>query len=177
MNHQPFREWLFSEQELTAEETKRLRDHLSSCESCNLIETSWKEIEDVIQQIPSAEPLLGFTARWQSHLAEYQLIQQKRKGWFIISGTALVVISLLTILIYQVWALIQAPGPYLAMWFERLVGVMSIYFSIRNITSAYSLPTPIFAFIAIIFIVGMVSFMSVLWLATYRKFSLARRAA
>ncbi|MFZ2095206.1 MAG: hypothetical protein WAV05_01085 [Anaerolineales bacterium] len=177
MNHQPFREWLLSEQQLTLEQTKLLQDHLSSCDSCSRLENSWKEIEDVIHKIPPAEPVSGFTGRWQSHLAEYQLLRQKRRGWFIISGTAVFVISLLSILISQIWSLVQTPGPYLAMWFERLVGIISMYYSLRNIVSSYSLPTPLVTFTIVIFLVGMISFMSVLWLATYRKFSLARRAA
>jgi hypothetical protein len=175
MNHQPFREWLLSEQELSPEQSRQLKDHLSSCEACSLIESSWKEIEDSFQNLPIAEPAAGFTARWQMQLAEYRLVQQKRKGWLIISGTAVVVISLLSALVYQAWSVIQTPESFMALLFERMMGVISIYFSFRNFMGEYSWPTPIITFIAMIFLVGILSFMSVLWLATYRKFSLARR--
>jgi uncharacterized membrane protein (DUF485 family) len=177
MNHQPFREWLLSDQQLTQEQAGLLQDHLSSCASCSQLENSWQQIEEVIHKVPPAEPASGFIDRWQSHLAEYQNLRQKRRSWLIISGTAVIVISLLAVLVNQIWSLMQAPGQYLAMWFERLVGVISIYYALRNITSAYSWPTPLITFIAMIFFVGIISFMSVLWVATYRKFSLARRAA
>jgi hypothetical protein len=177
MNHQPFREWLLSEQELSPEQSRQLKDHLSSCEACSLIESSWKEIEGSIQNLPMAEPTAGFTDRWQAQLSEYSQIQQKRKGWLIISGTAVVVISLLGALVYQAWAVIQSPDTFMAVLFERLMGVVSIYFSFRNLIGEYSWPTPIITSIAMIFLVGILSFMSVLWLATYRKLSLARRRA
>jgi hypothetical protein len=174
MNHLPFREWLLSEQELSQDQSRQLEDHLSSCEACSLIQTSWNDIEGSFHNFPIAEPAPGFTARWQSHLAEYRLEQQKRKGWFIISAIAVVVVSLLTTLVYQAWPLIQAPDSLMAILFERLMGVISIYFSLRNLVSAYSWPTPLITFIVMIFLVGILSFMSVLWLATYRKFSLTR---
>ena len=175
MNHQPFREWLLSEQDLSPEQSQQLEAHLSSCDDCSLIQASWKDIEDTFHKLPAVEPQPGFTARWQSQLIEYRLVQQKRKGWFIISGIAVMVISLLSILVYQVWALIQTPDSFLAILFERFMELISIYFSLRNIISTYTWPTPLITFIAMIFFVGILSFMSVLWLATYRKFSLTRR--
>jgi hypothetical protein len=176
MNHQPFREWLLSEQELSPQQAQQLENHLSLCQDCNLIRTSWKEIEDAFDKLPDAEPKPGFTSRWQSQLEGYRLVQQKRRGWFIISGIAVVVISLLATLIYQSWSLFLAPDSFLAIVFERLMGLLSIYFSFRNIISTYTWPTPMIMFIGMIFFVGVLSFLCVAWLATYRKISLARRA-
>jgi hypothetical protein len=176
MNHQPFREWLLSEEHLSVEQTQALQDHLASCESCSQIESDWNELEVVIQKSPQIEPAPGFTRRWQVNLVEYQSVQQKRRGWLTIGVTSLIVTSLLVLLITQLWSLLQAPGPYLAVWLNRIVGVVSIYYTIRNISSSFSWNIPVYTFIGLFFLVGMISFMSVLWLATYRKFSMARRA-
>ena len=35
MNHQPFRDWLLSDEQLSTEQTQALQDHLSSCETCS----------------------------------------------------------------------------------------------------------------------------------------------
>lgn len=177
MNHQPYRDWLLSEEQISDEQSQALHDHLQTCESCSQIDSAWVELEAAIKKsVTQVEPASGFTERWQAHLAEYQSRQQKRKGWLIISLTTLIVTALLVLLITQLWSLIQAPGPYLAEWLNRVVGVVSIYYTIQNLVSPYSWQVPVFTFIAMFFLVGIISFMSVLWLATYRKFSMVRRA-
>jgi hypothetical protein len=177
MNHQPFRESLLSEEQLSVEQIQALQDHLRTCESCSQIEPAWNELKAVIQKSPQFEPAIGFTDRWQVRLIEYQARQQRRRGWLTISVTSLIVTGLLVLLITQLWSLLLAPGPYLAVWLNRLVSVVSIYYTLQNIASSYSWNIPIYTFVGMFFVVGMISFMSVLWLATYRKFSLARRAA
>jgi len=176
MNHQPYRDWLLSEEQLSVEQSLVLQEHLRTCESCSQIESAWKELEGVIQRSArQVEPASGFTERWQARLAEHQYHQQKLRGWLTIGVTSLIVTSLLVLLITQLWSLIQAPGPYLAEWLNRVVGVISIYYTIQNLVSPYSWQIPVFTFIAMFFLVGIISFMSVLWLATYRKFSMVRR--
>lgn len=177
MNHQPFRDWILSEEHLSVEKTQALQDHLRSCESCSQIDSAWKELQEVIQKSPEIEPASGFTERWQAHLVEFQSHQKERRGWLTISATILIVTALLVLLITQLWSLLQAPGSYLAVWLNRLIGVVSIYYTLQNITSSYTGYIPVYTFIGMFFLVGMISFMSVLWLAAYRKFSMARRAA
>ena len=175
MNHQPFRGWLLSEQELTIEQAKALKEHLSACDACCQIETSWKELELAIKRSPELEPAPGFVDRWQAHLVNHQMVQQKRKGWYTIGATSLITTSLLTLVVIQVWSLIQSPSAHLAAWFDRLVGLVAIFFTIQNIVSAYSLPSPVYTLVGGVFLLGMISFMSVLWLATYRRISMVRR--
>jgi hypothetical protein len=175
MNHQPYRDWLLSDEYLSAAQTQALQEHLSSCESCSQIETSWKEVEFAIRKYPPVAPALGFTFRWQEHLAQYQSHQQSRTSWLTIGGTALLSTCLLLLLITQLWSLIQAPGPYLALWLNRLVSAISVYYLFQNMVRSYSWSIPIYTFVGMFFLVGIISFMSVLWLSAYRKFSLARR--
>jgi hypothetical protein len=176
MNHQPFREWLLSDEHLSDEQSQALQDHLASCDSCRQIVSAWKELEVVIQKSPHIEPASSFTERWQEHLAEYHLLQQTRSGWLTISGTILIATSLLILFISQFWSLLQAPDQYLAMWLNRLIGVVSIYYTLQNIANSFSWNIPVYTFVGMFFLVGIISFMSVLWLATYRKFSMVRRA-
>lgn len=176
MNHQPFKELLGSEETLSAEQNQALQDHLSACDSCKQVETALREVEFAIRKIPQVEPASGFTARWQEHLVEYQSHQQSRWGWVSIAATTLIATGLLVLLISQLWSLIEAPGPYLAMWLNRLVGLASLYYMIRNVASSFSWSIPLYTFLGMFFLVGIISFMSVLWLTAYRKFSLTRRA-
>jgi hypothetical protein len=175
MNHQPFRELLGSEEPLSAEQSQALQDHLSACDSCNQVESALREVEFALRKLPQVEPASGFTARWQEHLDEYQSHRQSRWGWVSIAATTLIATGLLVLLISQLWSLIEAPGPYLAQWLNRLVSLASLYYMVRNVADSYSWPIPLYTFIGMFFLVGMISFMSVLWLTAYRKFSLARR--
>jgi len=175
MNHQPFRDWLLSEEKLSADQSQALQEHLHSCESCKHIESAWSDVEAAFQRIPHAQPAQGFTIRWQAYLADYQVHKQKRKGWMTIGMVALFVISLLVVVIYQLWELLQAPSPYLAAWFDQLINIVAIYYSLQNIVSRFSISTPIITLLVMFFLVGIISFMSVLWLSAYRKLIMARR--
>lgn len=176
MNHQPYRDWLLAEQDLTVEQSQAMQEHLRSCESCSQIESAWIDLEAVFHKSTQVEPASGFTERWQAHLAEHQAHQQKLRGWWTISVTSLIVTSLLVLLIVQLWSLLQSPDLFWVEWLNRVIGVISIYYTIQNLVSPYSWQIPVFTFIGIFFLVGIISFMSVLWLATYRKFVMVRRA-
>ena len=175
MNHQPFRSWLLSADELSTEQAQALKAHLQTCDSCRLVESSWKELEAVIDRSAQLEPVSGFVERWQVRLVEHQYHQQKLRGWYTIGATSLVVISLLVLVVLQLWSLIQAPDVFLAAWFNRLMGVLSIFFTLRNLAGLFSLPGPVYTLAGIVLLSGIISFMSVFWLATYRRFSMARR--
>lgn len=175
MNHQPFRDWLLSEEDLSAEQSQSLQKHLAECDSCTQFKSSVMELDGLFRNTPQVGPKAGFSQRWKSRLIENQALQQRRRGWFTIGATAVIAVVLLAVSITQVWQLIQAPGPYVQVLLDRLISVVSLYFVLDNVVGSISWSTPFFTFIALFFMLGMVSFMSVLWLATYKKFSLARR--
>jgi hypothetical protein len=175
MNHQPFKDWLLSNEKLTTGQTQALQDHLLSCESCRAIETAWTEVEMEFNKIPQVMPAPGFSKRWQANLAAYQLRSQKQRGWLTIGFTGLIITILLALTTIQLWSFFQAPGPFLTTWFLQLVNLVSIYFTIQEIIESIPGSLSIYTFIGAFFLVGMASFMSVLWLATYRKLIMARR--
>ncbi len=177
MNHQPFRSWLLSEDELSTEQSRLLQEHLRDCQACRQINLAWQELEAVIERSNQLEPLPGFIDRWQIRLVEHQSHQQRLRGWYTIGATGLVVVSLLVMVLIQAWSLIQDPNPFVAAWFDQLMGLASIYFSARNLVSSISLPGPVLTLAAMVLVLGLISFTSVLWLATYRKISMARREA
>jgi hypothetical protein len=175
MNHQPFRNWLLSEEDLSAEQKQSLQDHLAACESCTQIKSSGKELDIFFRNSPEIGPAAGFTERWQSRLVEHQSYLQQRKGWISICATAIIAAILLAVLVSQIWELIQAPGPYVLVWLDRLISVISVYFLLKDVVGSISWSTPLITFMGMFFLSGIVSFMSVLWLTAYKKFSLARR--
>ncbi len=177
MNHQPFRSWLLSEDELTIEQSQALQSHLRDCVACRRIDSSWKELQAVIERSTELAPAPGFVDRWQVRLVEKKQHEQRLRSWYTIGGTSLVVISLLVLVAVQIWALVEAPNAYIAAIFDQLMGILSIIFTIRNLASVIPVPEPVITLAVMVLLFGMISFMSVLWLATYRKISMARREA
>lgn len=175
MNHQPYRGWLLSEEELGREQSKALEAHLSTCDECSRLKSSWDELEAVIDRAALLEPAAGFVERWQIRLVEHQQHQQKLKGWYTIGATSMLAISLVILLVMQAWSIIQAPNAYLAAWLDQLVGIISILFTIRIFASSFSIPSPLVTLAGLVIVFGVISFTSVLWLATYRKISMVRR--
>ncbi len=175
MNHQPFRDWLLSDEELSATQHQVLQEHLSSCESCQQVKVSWQEVESAFIKAPMIQLQPGFTQRWQMNLMTHQQRRQRQRGILSVGLVSLLAAGSLALLLYLLWSIFQNPGPYLALWFEQLVRLFSLFSLARQIVSPYTAVTPVLAFFSAIFLVGWISFISVGWLATYRKLSLARR--
>jgi len=175
MNHQPFREWIFSQEKLSAEQDLALQDHLDSCDACCHLKDAWLEVDSALRQPAQVSPLPGFTARWQAHLAEYQQMKQKSRVWTTMGIYVGIIITLLVILITQIWSFIQSPDQFVAIWFNSLVSLVSIYYALVDHIHIGATYMTVYTFIALFFLLGMISFMSVLWLAAYRKLSMVRR--
>jgi hypothetical protein len=176
MNHQPFKEWLLSEETLSAEQEQSLQEHLSSCDSCNQIQSSWRELEYVIKDAPEIEPASGFSTRFLSRLAEYQSRQRTKRSWILIGMTAMVASLLVFMLIFELWQLIQDPEPIILLWLDRIISIFANYYILQSLFRTTTWLNPETIFVGLVFLVGMISFMSVLWLSTYKKLSLAWRA-
>lgn len=175
MNHQPFRDWLLSEEKLSAEQIREMEEHLQSCESCSQTKAAWRQVASAFSAVPQVQPEPGFTLRWQAHLAEYLAQKQKRRNWMVIGLNLVVILSLLGLVSTQIWALIEAPGPYLVEWFSRVFSLVTIYYTLQDFFESLSVNISLLPLIGMFFLVGIISFMSVLWLATYRKLSYVRR--
>jgi hypothetical protein len=175
MNHQPFKDWLLSEEKLPADQAAQLQEHLVSCPTCRDIQAAWLDVKTELIKAPQACPQAGFTDRWLTCLADHQARVEKRNGLLSVGFTVLMILALLTLVISQLWSLLQAPGPYLAGWFGGVVNLISLIFTVQNAISPFSWEMPFYSLIGGVLVAGIISFMSVLWLATYRKLSMARR--
>ncbi len=65
MSHDPYDEWLLTDEELTEEQRQELDAHLETCEECRQIASAWQAVETRLLSVPEAVPDPGFTQRWQ----------------------------------------------------------------------------------------------------------------
>jgi len=175
MNHLPYKEWLLSEASLNDEQNKALQEHLRSCEACRQIEPAWINVQVLFKKIPSAQPLPGFAMRWQTHLVKHRLQRQRKLAWLILSVIAGIAVVLITLIGLQFVEMVNSPGNLILMWISRLTGVLSIYMTLEHFFNSLSLYIPSIPWLLMIFGIGFISFMSVLWLATLRRLTVVRR--
>ncbi|MDT8381216.1 MAG: zf-HC2 domain-containing protein [Brevefilum sp.] len=86
MSHQPFENWLFSDETIDPEDSEALEEHLKQCEQCLELSTALDQVFETISTAKTPEPSPGFTQRWYQNLAVYREKQQERRIWFFILG-------------------------------------------------------------------------------------------
>ncbi len=88
MNHQPFENWLLSEDSLPEDEARALRDHLADCGQCSELEEAWLDVARLFADIPDVEPAPGFVNRWQAALesdkAVLKAMRQRWQSWILL---------------------------------------------------------------------------------------------
>lgn len=175
MNHQPFRSWLLSEEPLPPEQAEALRAHLQNCQACRQLETAWDHVNILFEGLPLAEPRPGFTARWEARLAAHRLQQQSRQVWVAVAVTAALACLLLLILGAQVIEVLSSPAQLALVWIARLSSLLYILDQIHVFITLLLKAAPAIPIAGAFFSAGMVCFLSVLWLATYRQLVTSRR--
>jgi len=91
MNHQPFEGWLLDDMPLTPEQKRELDLHIRSCAHCAAL----AETGMALHSVRVVSPAKGFTARFQTRLVAYKLVERRRRFWgailFTFTGLALLV--------------------------------------------------------------------------------------
>jgi hypothetical protein len=94
MNHQPFEEWLLSDDELDQDQEQALNEHLETCTQCPPVVEAWKNVLIDIKYSPEVSPTPGFTQRFEARLAERRAENQQRWTLITLLGFCLGAIAL-----------------------------------------------------------------------------------
>jgi hypothetical protein len=88
MNHQPFENWLLSEDPLPEDDERALLDHLVDCDQCSELEDAWLNIANLFAEVPDVEPAPGFVNRWQATFeadqAAIKVMRQRWQSWIVL---------------------------------------------------------------------------------------------
>jgi len=140
MNHQPFEDWLLSEEPLSQKNANALDVHLENCETCRELKNSWSEVVDFFQDIPEVEPMPGFASRWQERLSFEQreikisqTIQQRWQSIIVLILIGNVIAGLVFLLSTQFSSTFDTPISLLLSGVYRLASFVSFLNSIQNI--------------------------------------------
>ena len=175
MNHQPYKNWLLSEETLTPEQTQSLQAHLSTCETCRQVQSSWGDVQRLFVSSPQIGPAEGFAQRWKTRLAAEKIKKQRRNAWIFFGVTASTALLLLTMLCLQTVMAFQSPAQFYLFWISRVASVLTLVETMEGILLFAIQVVPQVSFVQIFFFTGFVSLVSVLWFVAFQKLSYSRR--
>jgi hypothetical protein len=137
MNHQPFENWLLSDEDLSPLDTGALDEHLLTCEHCREIKGAWMGVLDLFQEIPDIEPAPGFVNRWQERLEiDRQIELSVRHRWQSIIMLVLignVIAALVVLLGTQFFTTFDSPLAFVLSGIYRFASTMAFINVIQNI--------------------------------------------
>ena len=181
MNHQPFRDWLFTGDEtgedvLVPQQRTELLEHLQGCETCRSILDAWPMVENHLNRQVMVEPEPGFTSRWEARLeTERRTIHRRQTGLvFLFSVGGAVVLSVT--LAVLTWPWLRSPNMLLWTWIYHLFTLYS-YVELGQEILVKLLRTATIAvpITWMIVLVGLLSELGVLWLVSFRLLTNPRR--
>jgi hypothetical protein len=185
MSHQPYELLLFKEQPLLPQELEQLNQHLATCESCRSLSRAWKTVERHLDHPVIIAPAEGFAARWRQRLeAERKLTHTRQNMVFLGLSTIAIVFLSLGILVV-VFPLLQSPNLLFWTYVERLLSFALVIDILKDLTISFYITigqqfsgNP--AWIAllplgIIFVIGLVFEVIVLWYISLRWITRPRR--
>jgi hypothetical protein len=175
MNHQPYKNWLLSEETLTPEQTRSLQAHLSTCQTCRQVQSSWMDVQRLFETAPQVAPADGFAGRWKVRLAAEKRKKQRRNAWIFFGVTASIALLLLALLCMQALQAFQSPAQLYLFWIYRLASVMTVVETVEGIFLLALQVVPQVSLVQLVFFTGFASLVSVLWFVAFQKLTYSRR--
>jgi hypothetical protein len=170
MNHQPFETWLLSEETLSPQQAKALREHLWACQDCQCLDHSLSGVGQLVQGSGMASPTPGFAARWQVRLAEEHRRRHQRQAWATLAITGSIAAILFVLLGVQALDVLHSPQQALMYVIYRL---FSLYIVVQ--ASLQLIPQTLQPLVGLlplglwVFALGIASILGVLWIVVYQK--------
>jgi predicted anti-sigma-YlaC factor YlaD len=138
MNHQPFDQWLLSDDPLLPEDQSVFEDHLNACQQCRDLQGAWLGVAELFQEVPEVEPAAGFSQRWMARLEnEKQMDQVMRHRWqslILLILFANVITGLVILLGTQFLTTFDTPLSLVMSGIYRLTSTVKMINAIQNIS-------------------------------------------
>ncbi len=173
MNHQTYEEWALMPEFLSPEERQSLEEHQKECESCRRLAMNWSQVETLLLHTAPVSPAPGFTARFAASLETRKAKEHKRqiiKFLFVLGVIFLVSMAVVSIFYYTT----NSPAVIIKGIFETGAQVVTLWENIKTVVGSLTRLTPtVFLISALVFTSIVVSGVTMVWMATIWKFSLA----
>ena len=176
MNHQPYEDWLFSDEPLLPEQTRDLQSHLSVCDSCRQLSQSWVDVQNLFQVTPQIKPQPGFSARWLTRHAEKEKQSKQRQSWIMLIITGGVATFILLLMGVNLFTSVDQPTQLLLLGTNKITEWLIVIKAVNEILSAFvelvsiMIPPGWWVMFAVV-----ISFLGLLWIYSLKRLIQPRR--
>ncbi len=171
MDHQPFEQWIFDDNLHSPQQNTLLQEHLEECNDCMKLDRAWADIEKELLKPVMLSPSAGFLNRFQSRLAERQVVQHQQQAikTLVIIGTGI----LITMAAIVTWLFLShSIGEVIVKSVSLFSDTVQIFFNFRSMMVQFLRHTPTFTpYLIWIMIAGWGTILASLWGMTVWKLS------
>lgn len=104
MDHQPYKTWIVLNTPLDLIREEELSAHLSECSSCQELQDTQRDLQQMLLHSRAPGPKPGFSRRWLVRIEAREKRERNRLSWILLSGILLSLFSVLTAVGYQLRA-------------------------------------------------------------------------
>lgn len=168
MNHQPFEEWLLNDKPITQEQKRELDLHLRTCAYCAAL----AETGVALKSVKRASPKPGFTARFESRLAERKVAEQRRRLWGSVFFTVGGLVLLMWLASPYLFSFLSAPATWIAAFVQWGVFIVTTIEALAQAGSVFVQIIPDFLSpFAWMIILSAFAGVSLLWAVSIWRFA------
>ena len=142
MSHQPFENWILELDSLPMTDRRSLQSHLDTCQQCQRTLRKWQAAQRELRGRKMIAPAPGFTARWQSGLAERRLREQRRQAWRVFTGFVTAAMLVLLVLVGYVM-MTSTPGDWLAAFIRSASASLNFFNLVTYLARTWFANTPL----------------------------------
>ena len=180
MGHQPFENWLLSEEPLTPDQVQVLQAHMKTCGVCRQLSVDWAAVKQLFGSAAALTPAPGFSTRWLARQALENVHEKRRKHlgqsirFFLINAVSAV--TLFILIAFQLYRSFDTPLDVFLVGVDQFKSILHFFKAIQEILLAvFRVMASLIPSEGWIFMVVLVGLMSLAWIATLRRLMIPRR--
>ena len=178
LEHYDYETMIFNEAPLRPEEQTDLQAHLEQCDECRSLAAAWQGMQRDLSAAPVQAPAAGFAGRWEQRL-EHDHQRTHHKQALVSLGLSMAgALFLVLALVFWLSPVFATPKVYLYAFLYQALNLIVAADMVQNMLFGFvrSAASPLTLVIGLI-LVGIVSQLGVLWLASIRLATQTRRVS
>ena len=89
MKHQPYENWIFTQEDLDLDQAKELQVHIKLCDRCAQLASALVDVETRFASQDLISPADGFSSRWQERLEQKKQVSFRRQTSVLFGGLSI----------------------------------------------------------------------------------------